>query len=129
MIWKVAGTAAVGILGCALIRSYKPEYVLLAEAASAVALLWVISGELQTVLSFFSAALGQTGEALSFAGILMKVLGVALITQFSADAARDNAQQALAHGIEFAGKTLILALALPVLKAVLQMISEFAENL
>ena len=129
MIWKIAGVAAVGVLGYALLKACKPEYAVVSEAAAAAALFWIVSGELENLTSFFADALGAAGAEISFAGILLKVLGVALITQFAADAARDNAQQALAQGIEFAGKVLILSFALPVLKAVLQMISEFAGNL
>ena len=129
MIWKLAGTAAVGVLSYALLKTYKPEYAVLSEAACAAAILFLISGELETVTAFFTETLAASGVELSFSGILMKVLGVALVTQFAADAARDNAQQALAQKIEFAGKVLMLALSLPVLKAVLQLIKEFSENL
>ena len=129
MIWKLCGTAAVGIAVYALLKQFKPEYAVISEAATAAVLFLLVSGELEEVTRFFTDALGAAQIGASVSGSLLKVLGVSLITQFAADAARDNAQQALAQKIEFAGKTLILALALPVLKAVLQTIAEFAENL
>ena len=112
-----------------LLKTYKPEYAALSQAATAAALLFLISGELKNVTAFFAESLGNSGMDLSFSGVLFRVLGVALITQFSADTARDNGQQGLAQAVEFTGKVLIVALALPVLKAVLQMIAEFSENL
>ena len=129
MIFKLLGISAVGIVAYGLLKAYKPEYAVLSEVGCAAALFFLISGELENVTSFFTQTMAASGVELSFSGILLKVLGVALVTQFAADAARDNAQQALAQKIEFAGKVLILALALPVLKAILQMISEFSNNL
>lgn len=129
MIWKLLGTAAIGILSYGLLKTYKPEYAAISEAATAAALLFLVSGELKNVTAFFAESLGSSGMDLSFSGVLLRVLGIALITQFSADTARDNGQQGLAQAVEFAGKALIVALALPVLKAVLQMIKEFSENL
>ena len=129
MIFKLLGVAAVGVVAYGLLKAYKPEYAVLSEVGCAAALFFLISGELESVTAFFTDTLSASGIDLSFSGILLKTLGVALVTQFAADAARDNAQQALAQKIEFAGKVLILALALPVLKAILQMISEFSRNL
>ena len=129
MIWKLGAVAAVSIAAYALLKRCQPEYAVLSEVAAGALLFLLISGELEEIMSFFTEALAAAGIELSVSGILTKALGVALITQFAADAARDNAQQALAQKIEFAGKVLILALALPVLRAVLQMITEFAENL
>ena len=129
MIFKLLGVAAVGVVAYGLLKAYKPEYAVLSEVGCAAALFFLISGELAQVTAFFSGTRSASGIDLSFSDILLKTLGVALVTQFAADAARDNAQQALAQKIEFAGKALILALALPVLKAILQMISEFSRNL
>ncbi len=129
MIFKLLGVAAVGVVAYGLLKAYKPEYAVLSEVGCAAALFFLISGELESVTAFFTDTLSASGIDLSFSDILLKTLGVALVTQFAADAARDNAQQALAQKIEFAGKVLILALALPVLKAILQMISEFSRNL
>ena len=129
MIWKLCGTAGVGIAAYALLRRYNPEYAVLAETAAAAVLFFLVSWQLEQVTAFFTESLGEAQLGPAVPGVLLKVLGVALISQFAADAARDNAQQALAQKIEFAAKVLTLALALPVLKAVLQMISEFAENL
>ena len=129
MIWKLLGIAAAGIAAVALLRKEHPEYAVIAEAAAAAVLFLTVSGALEEVTRFFGESLGAAETGLSVSDILLKSLGVALISQFAADAARDNAQQALAQKIEFAGKTLILALALPVLKAVLQMIASFAEGL
>ena len=128
MILKLCGVVILELVVYALLRQYKPEYAVLSEVACAVIVFFMIAGQLEEIRGFFTAAMENAGVDVSYAGILLKVLGTALIAQFAADAARDNGQQALAEKIEFAGKVLILLFALPVLKAVLQLISAFSGD-
>lgn len=128
MILKLSGVVAVELVIYALLRQYKPEYAVLSEVACAGIVFFMIAGELEEIRGFFSAAMESAGVDVSYAGVLLKVLGTALISQFAADAARDNGQGALAEKIEFAGKVLILLFALPVLKAILQLIAAFSGN-
>ena len=129
MIFKLLGLTAAEIVLYSLLKQYKPEYAVLSEAACAVAALWMIAGELADVRQFFSQALESAGIKTEYASVLLKTLGTALISQFAANAARDNGQSALAEKIEFAGRVLMLSLALPVLKAVLQLVAEFTGNI
>ena len=129
MIFKLLGLTAAEIVLYSLLKQYKPEYAVLSEAACAVTALWMIAGELADVRQFFSQALDSAGIKTEYASVLLKTLGTALISQFAANAARDNGQSALAEKIEFAGRVLMLSLALPVLKAVLQLVAEFTGNI
>ena len=128
MIFKLLGVAIAGAVAYALLKAYRPEYAVVSEFACAAVILYLIAGELSEVRGFFLSAMEASGVGADWAGGLFKTLGTALITQFASNAARDNGQSALAEKIEFAGKVLILALALPVLKAVLQLISALTEN-
>ena len=128
MIYKVLGAALAGIVAYALLKSYRPEYAVVSEFACAAVILYLVAGELGEVRGFFLSAMEASGVGAEWASGLFKVLGTALITQFAADAARDNGQSALAQKIEFAGKALILVLTVPVLKAVLQLVLAIGED-
>ncbi len=129
MIFRLLGLAAAEIVLYSLLKQYKPEYAVLSEAACAAAALLLIASELSDVRAFFVRALESAGIRAEYASVLLKTLGAALVTQFAANAARDNGQSALAEKIEFAGKVIMLSLALPVLKAVLQLVTEITENI
>jgi stage III sporulation protein AD len=53
---------------------------------------------------------------------VMKVLGIAYLTELAAGICRDTGEQALAQRVELGGKVLILLLAIPVLNAVLALV-------
>lgn len=129
MIFKLLGIAAAEIVIYALLRRIRPEFAVLSEIAAAALVFFTVAGELGSVKAFFEETVNASGAGSGYAGILLKILGTALITQFAADAARDSGQSALAEKIEFAGKLLMLSLALPVLKAVLQLITSLSNGL
>ena len=128
MIIKLAGIALAEIVIYSLLKTYKPEFAVISELACGVAILFAVGSEISDIKAFFESAALSSGIEFKFSEMLLKALGTALIAQLAADSARDNGQSALADKIELAGKVLILALSLPILKAVLQMITEFSKN-
>ncbi len=53
---------------------------------------------------------------------ILKIIGIAYIAEFGAQIAKDAGQGAIASKIELAGKIFILVLAIPIIKAVIEMI-------
>ncbi|MCH5198798.1 MAG: stage III sporulation protein AD [Oscillospiraceae bacterium] len=128
MIIKLAGIALAEIFIYSLLKAYKPEYAVISEIVCGVVIFLSLGSEISDIKAFFESAALSSGIEVRFSEVLLKALGTALIAQLAADSARDNGQSALAEKIELAGKVLILAISLPILKAVLQMITEFSKN-
>lgn len=53
---------------------------------------------------------------------ILKIIGIAYVAEFGAQVCRDAGESAIAARVEFAAKILILALAIPILVAVLETI-------
>lgn len=124
MILKLLGVALAQIVAYSLLKTYKPEYAPFSEVFAVGALFFLCLDELREVLSFATAAFENAGIDTGYFTILLKILGVTVLCQIAANLARDNAQSALASKIEFGGKVAVLSLSLPVLKAILSLVSE-----
>ena len=59
---------------------------------------------------------------------MLKVIGTAYLAQFAADLCRDAGESAVAGKVELAGRVLILALCLPVLMSILEMVGSILSN-
>ena len=126
---KVTGIVVCGLLAYTLLKQYKPEYAILSEAVCGVILLFAVSDELEKVLALFGDLFLETGVAREYLSVLLRALGTALAVQFTADACRDAGDSAAAAKIEFAGKVIIAASAIPLIEAVVELITGFAEKL
>lgn len=69
----------------------------------------------------FEKAVGLEGE---YIAILLKMVGIAYLTQFAVSLCRDAGHGAIAGQIGFAGKISMLIVSLPVLEALVQTIGE-----
>ena len=57
-----------------------------------------------------------------YIGIVLKILAIAYLSTFCSEICKDAGATSIASKVEFAGKILILALAIPILMAVLNSI-------
>lgn len=117
MILKVAGVIICEVLIYTLLKQVRPEFAVLSEAAAACVLIFMLGDELRTALSAFDGLFDGTGLSGAHVSVLIKVLGISLVTQFSSDMCRDAGESALASKVEFAGKIMITAASVPVIKA------------
>ena len=78
-------------------------------------------------LDTLTAALGavkmlteRAGVDVRYISAVVKVLGIAYITQFGAEILRDGGENAIAVKVEMAGKVFILGLTLPIVQEFLE---------
>lgn len=123
---RIAGISlAALILGMFLRRHNKTVSLLLIMFACAAVFFESISSLSEIVDSLNELASGM-GEISSYLKIMFKVLGIALITQIISDICRDSGESALAGQTEVAAKILIVTLILPLLQAVVEVITGLA---
>ncbi len=117
MMLRVAGIILCEILLYTLLKQIRPEFAVISEAAAACVLIFMLGDEIRDALAAFEGMLDATGFSASHISVLIKVLGISVVTQFSADMCRDAGESALASKVEFAGRIIITAAAIPIIKA------------
>lgn len=117
-IVKIAAAGILTAMLYALVRQLKPEIApLIILGGSAVILVAVAErfiGVSDTVNSMMELA-GLEKENVS---ILIRCLGICVVTQFAADICYDNSSSSIAAAVELAGRVGAITLALPMLQAV-----------
>ena len=66
----------------------------------------------------------KMGVSSKFFGILLKITGIAYLTEFGANVCRDSGESAVASKVELAGKVLIISLSIPILLALSETLFE-----
>ena len=70
---------------------------------------------LSGVISGLRALIEETGVDIKYFTSVIKVVGIAYITQFGAEILRDSGENAIALKLELAGKIFIMSLTLPII--------------
>lgn len=126
MTARIAALAVCETVLYLLLKRYKPEMCPLCEISAVIALFFIIMPEIRHLKTLISELTGTAGIQGDYLEILLKVLGLALITEICADMCRDSGQSALGTKIEFFGTVSVLTASVPLFKAVLQLITAAA---
>lgn len=117
-IVKIAFFGIFTALIYALIRNIKPEIAPLVIIGGAAVILITLTENLLEIS-------GSTDDMMKLAGIekenvsvLMKSLGICVVTQFAADICYDNSCSSMAAAVELAGRLGAIVLAMPLLQSV-----------
>ncbi len=117
----IAKIAAAGILTAmlyALIRQVKPEFAPVVILGGLAVILVAVAGRFFEASETVDKMMSLAGLEKENVSILMRSLGICVITQIAADICYDNSSSAIAAAIELAGRVGAITLALPMLQAV-----------
>lgn len=112
----------VSIAALTLKKSNENISVLVLVAGSILVFTLVVSAVVNIVGSV-EGIFQYTGLDNTYLKILLKCLAICLITQFASDVCEDASHKVLSNQIILAGKITIIAVSMPVLKAILEVIT------
>ena len=115
----------IGIIAvfCAMtVRAYKPEFGVLTALTAAVLLLSLSVPALKSIVDSVNTLSKKAAIDGSYIKTVVKIIGVAYITQFASELAKDAGEGLLSKKLELVGKIGITAIILPVLISLIDVI-------
>ena len=126
-ILKIIGVAFVTAITAILLKSTKPELSFAVTVTGVIVILVFVADMLQNTVNIISTIASLTGIENGLIKILLKIVGVGYLTEFSAGILNDFGSNAVADKVILGGKLTILILSLPIIESVLNLISGFLE--
>ncbi|MDO4482113.1 MAG: stage III sporulation protein AD [Bacillota bacterium] len=121
-IFKIAVIAVAGTVLSGILKEQKKEYSLYVGLATVVVIFSVIINELSAVFDFFKAWQRDLTCGEYFVPVILKILGVAYISDFTSQICRDAGEGAIGSKVELAGKVMVFYLAVPVMTSIMELI-------
>lgn len=119
---QIAGFAVCAAAMALVMRRLRPESAAaLVIAAGTLTALMVIP-QLSQIVSGVTALASAGGVQEGYMAQLLKVGGISLLMDFAAQTCRDAKEDGLAMKVELAGRVMLIALALPVMRTLLAQI-------
>ena len=98
-IFKIAGLGIAAAAIAVFVKNWKPELVMQVSLSAAIVILITIFPYLKTAINMLKDISGQTGLDNSQIGLVLKVVGIAYISQFASELCRDAGENAVATKI------------------------------
>ena len=117
--------AAIGVL-CALlavvVKEQRPDIAMLISVIGGVIILFYAVNYVSEAVSVFKLLMDKSNIDSDLLSVVLKIIGIGYITEFSASVCEDSGNKSLGDKIQFGGKILILVISLPLLGAVIDII-------
>lgn len=118
--------AMIGVMAALLaipLRKEKAEFSMLLIMAACLLISIMALWKMGDVIDFLRSLEQYLGEGKVYLGILLKMLGITYVAEFGANLCKDAGYSAVAGQIEFYGKLMILAVSMPILMTLFQVLS------
>ena len=119
---KIIALGLVGTVFAILLKKENPQMALLVSAMTGILIFLLLCGPLGNLITLLRQTAERAGVGEGYFGIVLKVIGIAYLTQFGAQLCADAGEGTIAAKIELAGKILMMTAAAPVLTGLLELV-------
>ena len=121
---KIAAAAVTAALCAVMVRKQSPEIALALGLGACALIVLYCSGALTAVVELADTLAQAGGLSAQVAEPVMKTAGIAIVTRLAADFCKDAQEGGLASAVELAGTALALSVTLPLMTAVLDVLTQ-----
>lgn len=124
-IIKIVLFAIAAVVLGMLVRSVKPEFGVMIGMAACTCIFLLLIHKIELVLDYMNTIWDLLPVDKTFMSMLLKMIGISYIAEFSGDICKDAGYQTMAGQIELFAKVSILLISMPILMSFLELIGEF----
>ena len=105
-----------------ILKQYKPEFTIYVSLIAGIIILFLIMDKLSGIISLLKNLSAKASINQEFLIILIKITGIAVLTEFATSICKDSGETAIANKIDLGGKVLIIAISIPIISTLLETI-------
>ena len=107
-IIKIIGIGLVSLIIIVILKQYRPEFAMYVSLIAIIDVLKSIANK-ATINSEFLV-------------LLIKITGIAILTEFAVSICKDTGESAIAHKVDLGGKVIIMSMSIPIMASLLETI-------
>lgn len=123
MIFKLVGIAIIGVVVVTLLKNAKPEFAVFATIATGVVMIITMLSALQDVVLAFDKIVQKSGIDDKVFSLVLKIMGVGYLTEYSASVATDAGCDSIAQKLQFGGKIVIFLMSISIVSSLVDLVS------
>lgn len=121
-IIKIIGIALIALIVIILLKQYRPEFAIYISLLTGVLILILVMDELTGIINLLQSIASKTTINSNFLGILLKITGIAFLSEFAVSICKDSGEAAIASKIEIGSKIIIISMSIPIISSLLEII-------
>lgn len=121
-IVKIIGVGLMALIIIVIIKQYKPEFAMYVTIIAGAIIIFFVLDKITGIINLLTGLSKKTGMNAEYLGILLKITGIAILTEFAVSICKDSGESAIASKIDFGGKIIVISMSIPIISALLELI-------
>lgn len=121
-IIKIIGIGLISLIIIIVIKQYRPEFAIYISIAAGILIITLSLDKLSGIINMLTSLSNKTGLNSEYLGILLKITGIAILTEFAVSICNDAGESAIATKVDLGGKIIIIGISIPIIVALLELI-------
>lgn len=121
-IIKIIGIALVALVIIILLKQYKPEFSIYISLLTGVLILILVMDKLTGIIDLLQTMASNASINSTFLILLIKITGIAFLSEFAVSICKDAGEGAIASKIEIGSKIIIISMSIPIISSLLEII-------
>ena len=119
-IIKIIGIGLIALIIIMILRQYKPEFVIYISLIAGAIILLLVMNRLSGIINLLTNLSSKISNGNAFLEILIKITGIAFLTEFAVSICKDSGESAIANKIDLGGKVIIISMSIPIISSLLE---------
>lgn len=121
-IIKIIGIGLTALIIVIILKQYKPEFALYVSILAGIFILILSLSQISGVINLLKSLASKANINSEFLGIILKITGIAILTEFAVSICKDSGETSIASKIDIGGKVMIITISIPIISSLLETI-------
>lgn len=126
-IIRIALVGIIGAFAALIVREHRPDIAMLVSVVGGLIILASLVSYLGSIFAFLSEITSAANIDSSVLRILLKIVAIGYITDFSATLAEESGSKSMSEKIVLGGKLMIFVTSIPVIKGLFEMLAALLQ--
>lgn len=127
-ILSISVLAVVTVIICVMLKPKNGEISVMLGISCSVIILISVLTQVSAIVTTINQIIASSGISIDYIVILLKSIGICLVTEFTVNTCKDSGSQSLASNVSLAGKIMVTVTALPLYSDILKTVLSLAGN-
>lgn len=121
-IIKIVGIALITLVIIIMLKQYRPEYAIFISILTGILILILVMDRLTGIINLIQSIEDKFSINIQFIALLIKITGIAFLSEFAVSICKDSGEAAIASKIEIGSKIIIISMSIPIISSLLEII-------
>lgn len=121
-IIKIIGVGLIAVIMIIILKQYKPEFTVYISICAGAIILGMVMTRLSAIIQLLTDLSNKISDSNGFLTILIKITGIAFLTEFAVSICKDVGESAIASKVDLGGKVIIISMSVPIISELLETI-------